>query len=126
MDPNLIFGMFSVQVPEILHSLPAAEVFRLRQQTQLMWVLYLSSVHKIVHTALGKAKDDYRYGTYLPTLLYGTRVRYRTIKYRRYLIMLFIILLETLRYWDRFQVKTIGTVVVSYLKRLVGYGTCVQ
>jgi hypothetical protein len=50
-----IFDLW-LQVPEILHSLPAGEVFRMRQQTQLMWDLYLSSVRKIVHTTLGKSQ----------------------------------------------------------------------
>lgn len=44
---NLIF-----KVPEMLHSVPGPEVFRRRQQTQVVWDQYLSSVEKIVLTTL--------------------------------------------------------------------------
>ena len=40
------------QVPEILRSIPAGKVFRMRQQTQVLWERYLSSVEKIVMTTL--------------------------------------------------------------------------
>ena len=43
---------FSSQVPEILRSIPAGKVFRMRQQTQVLWERYLSSVEKIVMTTL--------------------------------------------------------------------------
>ena len=41
-----------MQVPEILHSAHAPEVFSRRQQTQVIWDNYLSSVEKIVQTSL--------------------------------------------------------------------------
>lgn len=41
-----------LQVPEILHSLTASQVFRMKQQTQVFWDRYLSSVDKIVSTTL--------------------------------------------------------------------------
>lgn len=41
-----------MQVPEVLHSLTKSQVFRMRQQTQMFWDRYLSSVHKIVSTTL--------------------------------------------------------------------------
>ena len=40
------------QVPEILRSIPAGKVFRMRQQTQVLWERYLCSVEKIVMTTL--------------------------------------------------------------------------
>lgn len=41
-----------LQVPEILRSIPAGKVFRMRQQTQVLWERYLCSVEKIVMTTL--------------------------------------------------------------------------
>ena len=41
-----------MQVPEILHSAHAPEVFSRRQETQVIWDNYLSSVEKIVQTSL--------------------------------------------------------------------------
>ena len=41
-----------LQVPEILNSVPAARVFAMRQQTQILYDRYLSSVEKIVDTTL--------------------------------------------------------------------------
>ena len=39
-------------MPELLHSVPGPEVFSRRQQTQVVWDQYLSSVEKIVLTTL--------------------------------------------------------------------------
>jgi hypothetical protein len=39
-----------LQVPDLLYSLPQSKVFSMRQQTQILWDRYLSSVEKIVHT----------------------------------------------------------------------------
>lgn len=41
-----------LQVPEIVRSIPATKVFALRQQTQVLWDRYFSSVEKIVFTTL--------------------------------------------------------------------------
>ena len=41
-----------LQVPEILNSVPAARVFAMRQQTQIFYDRYLSSVEKIVDTTI--------------------------------------------------------------------------
>lgn len=41
-----------LQVPDLLHSVPQSKVFAMRQQTQILWERYLSSVEKIVHTTL--------------------------------------------------------------------------
>lgn len=41
-----------LQVPEILHSVSPAKVFAMRQQTQILWDRYLSSVDKIVDTTI--------------------------------------------------------------------------
>ena len=41
-----------LQVPEILHSIPASRVFSMRQQTQILYDRYLSSVEKIVDTTI--------------------------------------------------------------------------
>ena len=41
-----------LQVPEMLHSIPASRVFALRQQTQVLYDRYLSSVEKIVDTTI--------------------------------------------------------------------------
>lgn len=41
-----------LQVPEILRTLPQPKIFKMRQQTQIFWDLYLSSVRKIVFTTL--------------------------------------------------------------------------
>jgi len=41
-----------LQVPEILHSLSKPKIFAMRQQTQVLWDRYLSSVQKIVETTL--------------------------------------------------------------------------
>ena len=38
------------QVPEMLHSVSQARIFSMRQQTQMLWTRYLSSVDKIVDT----------------------------------------------------------------------------
>ena len=39
-----------LQVPDLLYSVPPSKVFSMRQQTQILWDRYLSSVEKIVHT----------------------------------------------------------------------------
>ena len=41
-----------LQVPEILHSVPPSRVFAMRQQTQILYDRYLSSVEKIVDTTI--------------------------------------------------------------------------
>jgi glucuronyl/N-acetylglucosaminyl transferase EXT1 len=41
-----------LQVPEILHSVPASKIFAMRQQTQILYDRYLSSVGKIVDTTI--------------------------------------------------------------------------
>ena len=41
-----------MQVPEILRSVTGPEVFSMRQQTQVVWEQYLSSVEKIVMTTI--------------------------------------------------------------------------
>jgi len=41
-----------LQVPEILHGLSRPRIFAMRQQTQVLWDRYLSSVQKIVETTL--------------------------------------------------------------------------
>ena len=41
-----------LQVPEMLHSIPASVVFAMRQQTQVLYDRYLSSVEKIVDTTI--------------------------------------------------------------------------
>ena len=41
-----------LQVPEMLHSIPATKVFKMRQQTQVLYDRYLSSVEKIVDTTI--------------------------------------------------------------------------
>ena len=41
-----------MQVPEMLRSVSQAKIFEMRQQTQLLWDQYLSSVEKIVLTTL--------------------------------------------------------------------------
>lgn len=41
-----------LQVPEILHGLSRPRIFAMRQQTQVLWDRYLSSVQKIVDTTL--------------------------------------------------------------------------
>lgn len=40
------------QVPEIVRSISATKVFALRQQTQILWEQYFSSIEKIVFTTL--------------------------------------------------------------------------
>eukprot|EP00094_Tigriopus_californicus_P014074 TCALIF_13630-PA protein Name:"Similar to ttv Exostosin-1 (Drosophila melanogaster)" AED:0.10 eAED:0.13 QI:0/0/0/0.6/1/1/5/0/474 len=49
-----------MQVPEILHSVPPAKIFAMRQQTQMFWDRYLSSVEKIVMTTLEIVHDRIR------------------------------------------------------------------
>ncbi|KAG8224634.1 hypothetical protein J437_LFUL003068 [Ladona fulva] len=44
--------IFYFQVPEMVRSIPPAKVFAMRQQTQLLWDRYFSSVEKIVFTTL--------------------------------------------------------------------------
>lgn len=46
-DERLLF-----QVPETVRSIPATKVFALRQQTQILWERYFSSIEKIVFTTL--------------------------------------------------------------------------
>jgi len=46
-----------LQVPEILHAVTGPEVFRRRQQTQVIWETYLSSVQNIVLTSLNILQD---------------------------------------------------------------------
>ena len=46
-----------LQVPEILHAVSGPEVFSRRQQTQVVWENYLSSVEKIVLTSLNILQD---------------------------------------------------------------------
>ncbi|KAG8330650.1 Exostosin-1 [Homalodisca vitripennis] len=41
-----------LQVPEIVRSISATKVFALRQQTQILWEQYFSSIEKIVFTTL--------------------------------------------------------------------------
>ena len=41
-----------LQVPEILHSVPQSKIFAMRQQTQILYDRYLSSVEKIVDTTI--------------------------------------------------------------------------
>ncbi|XP_046384114.1 exostosin-1 [Ischnura elegans] len=41
-----------LQVPEMVRSIPPSKVFAMRQQTQLLWDRYFSSVEKIVFTTL--------------------------------------------------------------------------
>ena len=41
-----------LQVPEILHSVPQSKIFAMRQQTQILYDRYLSSVEKIVDTMI--------------------------------------------------------------------------
>ena len=41
-----------MQVPELLHSISAGKLFRMRRQTQVLWERYLSSVEKIVMTTM--------------------------------------------------------------------------
>ena len=41
-----------LQVPEILHSVSPARIFAMRQQTQVLWDRYLSSIEKIVTTTM--------------------------------------------------------------------------
>ena len=41
-----------LQVPEMLHSISASRVFAMRQQTQVLYDRYLSSVEKIVDTTI--------------------------------------------------------------------------
>jgi len=41
-----------LQVPEILRTIPQPQIFKVRQQTQVIWDMYLSSVRKIVMTTL--------------------------------------------------------------------------
>ncbi|KAJ1531648.1 hypothetical protein ONE63_000319 [Megalurothrips usitatus] len=41
-----------LQVPELVRSVPAAKVLALRQQTQILWERYFSSIEKIVFTTL--------------------------------------------------------------------------
>ena len=45
---NIFLAIF--QVPEMLHSVSPARIFSMRQQTQMLWTRYLSSVDKIVDT----------------------------------------------------------------------------
>ena len=47
-----------LQVPEILHAVPASKVFEMRQQTQVLYDRYLSSVEKIVDTTI-EVSDSY-------------------------------------------------------------------
>lgn len=41
-----------LQVTELLRSIPPAKIFAMRQQTQILWDRYLSSVYKIVSTTI--------------------------------------------------------------------------
>nr|XP_018903394.1 PREDICTED: exostosin-1 [Bemisia tabaci] len=41
-----------LQVPELVHSIPPTKIFALRQQTQILWERYFSSIEKIVFTTL--------------------------------------------------------------------------
>ena len=45
-----------LQVPEILHSVSPARIFAMRQQTQVLWDRYLSSIEKIVTTTMEVSK----------------------------------------------------------------------
>ena len=45
-----IYSYLIYQVPEMLHSVSQARIFSMRQQTQMLWTRYLSSVDKIVDT----------------------------------------------------------------------------
>ena len=42
----------SLQVPDMVRSVDSASVLRMRQQIQLLYNQYFSSVHNIVHTTL--------------------------------------------------------------------------
>jgi len=52
-----------MQVPEMLRSVSQAKIFEMRQQTQLLWDQYLSSVEKIVLTTLEIIKERIYQGT---------------------------------------------------------------
>lgn len=39
-----------MQVPELVRSIPLSKVLALRQQTQILWERYFSSIEKIVFT----------------------------------------------------------------------------
>ncbi len=47
-----------LQTPEILRSIPPGRILTLRQQTQVIWERYLSSVEKIVDTTM-EASPNY-------------------------------------------------------------------
>lgn len=50
IEKFLILCLVTFQVPEMLHSVSPARIFSMRQQTQMLWSRYLSSVDKIVDT----------------------------------------------------------------------------
>lgn len=49
-----------LQVPEIVRSVNASQLLHMRQQTQLMWNQYFSSIQKIVHSTLEIVADRVR------------------------------------------------------------------
>lgn len=51
LNLNVLF-IFIFQVPETIRSIPATKLFSLRQQTQVLWDKYFSSIEKIVFTTL--------------------------------------------------------------------------
>lgn len=46
-----------VQVPHIIRSIPPSKILQLRQQTQVLWDRYFSSIEKIVYTTLEIIRD---------------------------------------------------------------------
>jgi hypothetical protein len=52
MKVVVIFGHECWQVPDMVRSVNASKVLVLRQQTQILWERYFSSVEKIVFTTL--------------------------------------------------------------------------
>jgi hypothetical protein len=48
----LILFLFNFQVPDIVRSIEAERVMSLRQQSQLLWHMYFSSIDRIIFTAL--------------------------------------------------------------------------
>ena len=49
---ELLFSSFPFQIPSIVRSITDEQILRLRQQTQILWDAYFSSVDKIVETTL--------------------------------------------------------------------------
>lgn len=49
---SIKYSLNLVQVPELVRSVPPERVLALRQQTQLLWEQYFSSIEKIVFTTI--------------------------------------------------------------------------